>query len=96
MVTINEALKLLDAGFSVEDIRAMDAPPEQPAQEPKQEPKQEPQTDPRIDALTTSVEKLVGIVGKMPFFASMGEPQNVNDSADTILASIINPPSINK
>lgn len=100
MVTIADALKLLEAGFSVDDIRAMDAPPEQPApeqkQEQKQEPKQELQPDPRIDALTSSVEKLVGIVGKMPFFASMGEPQNVNDSADAVLASIINPPDINK
>lgn len=95
MVTISEALKLIEAGFSVEDIRAMDTPAEQPKPEQKQEPKQEPtpeqKADTRIDALTTSVEKLVGIVGKMPFFANMGEPKSVNDSADEVLASIINP-----
>lgn len=88
MVTVAQALELLGAGFSVDDIRAMDTPTEQ---EPKQEPKQEPEADPRIDALTATVEKLVDVVGKMPFYASMGTP-NTDADADAILASIINPP----
>ena len=89
MVTINEALKLIEAGFSVEDIRAMDSADTKPEQKPEQKP--EIKDDPRISALTDTVEKLVDVVGKMPFFASMGEVSAEKD-ADAILASIINPP----
>lgn len=108
MVTIADALKLLEAGFSVEDIRAMDKPPKEEAPEKKpeqkpeqkqeqkqeQKPEQKPEqnSDPRIDALAESVEKLVNIVGKLPFNFSMGDFEKDND-ADAILASIINPTS---
>ena len=92
MVTIKEALSLLEAGFTVEDIRAMDtAPDPKPDDEQKPDPKPEQKPDPRIDALTSTIEKLVETVGKMPFFASMGQPSSDSDT-DAILASIINPP----
>lgn len=101
MVSIKEAIALLEAGFTVEDIRAMDAPPADPEQkeeqkedqkkEQKEDQKKEQKTDPRIDALTSTVEKLVDVVGKMPFFASMGDYGKENDT-DAVLASIINPP----
>ena len=92
MVTIADALKLLEAGFSVEDIRAMDTPPKdgEQKQEQKPEQKQEQTSDPRIDALAASVEKLVDVVGKLPFNFSMGD-FNKEQDADAILASIINP-----
>ena len=102
MVTINEALELIKAGFSVDDIRAMDSKPaeeKKPEQEQKpaeeKKPEQEQKSDPRIDALTASVEKLVDVVGKMPFFASMGTP-SADADADSVLASIINPPTKEK
>ena len=92
MVTIADALKLLEAGFSVEDIRAMDTLPKdgEQKQEQKPEQKQEQTSDPRIDALAASVEKLVDVVGKLPFNFSMGD-FNKEQDADAILASIINP-----
>lgn len=95
MVTINEALELINAGFSVEDIRAMDSKPKEeqkPEQKPKEEqkPEQKPnEFDARLEKLTGVVENLVETVGKLPFSFSMGD--NGGASTDSILASIINP-----
>lgn len=95
MVTINEALELIKAGFSVEDIRAMDSKPaedKKPEQEPKHEPEKKTDTnefDARLEKLTVVVENLVETVGKLPFSFSMGD--NGGASTDSILASIINP-----
>ena len=100
MVTISEALELIKAGFSVEDIRAMDSKPKQ--EEQKQEQKQEQKTeqkqeqketsafDERLDKLTGAVENLVETVGKLPFSFSMGDYAKEND-VNTILGTIINP-----
>lgn len=99
MVTINEALELLKAGFTVEDIRAMDAKPEQkqeqqPEQQSEQKPEQKPEQggayDARLDKLTGIVENLVETVGKLPFSFSMGDYSKEND-VNSVLASIINP-----
>lgn len=96
MVNINEALELIKAGFSVEDIRAMDSKPEQeqkPEQKPEEQPKPEQKPnefDTRLDKLTGVVENLVETVGKLPFSFSMGDYVK-QDSADSVLASIINP-----
>ena len=95
MVTINEALELIKAGFSVEDIRAMDSKPaeeKKPEQEQKQEQEKKPEAnefDARLEKLTGVVENLVETVGKLPFSFSMGD--NGSASTDSILASIINP-----
>lgn len=95
MVTINEALELIKAGFSVEDIRAMDSKPtdeKKPKQEQKHEQEQKPEAsefDARLEKLTGVVENLVETVGKLPFSFSMGD--NSGASTDSILASIINP-----
>ena len=85
MVTINDALELIKAGFTVEDIRAMDT-------EPEQKPEQKPENsfDARIDKLTGIVENLVETVGKLPFSYSMGDYAKEND-VNAVLASIINP-----
>ena len=97
MVTIAEALELIKAGFSVDDIRAMDSKPEQkeeqkPEQKEEQKPEQENKTnfDARLDKLTGVVENLVETVGKLPFSFSMGDYAKETD-VNSVLASIINP-----
>lgn len=100
MVTISDALKLIEAGFSVEDIRAMDTPAEQPKpeqkleqeQKPEQKPEKEQKTDfdMRLDKLTSVVENLVETVGKLPFSFSMGD-YTKEDDVNSVLAAIINP-----
>ena len=92
MVTISEALELIKAGFSVEDIRAMDSKPKQEEQKPeqKQEQKETSAFDERLDKLTGVVENLVETVGKLPFSFSMGDYAKEND-VNTILGTIINP-----
>lgn len=59
-MTVEEMLKLIDAGFTAEDIRAMkqkpaDDPAPAPAPDPKPDPKQEPDKKPE----PTESEKLL-------------------------------------
>ena len=45
-MTTNEVLKLIDAGFTAEEIRKMDVPADAPASAPEPEPAPEPASDP--------------------------------------------------
>ena len=73
-MTGDQVLKLLESGFTVDEIRKMQEPAPEPQQDPQPEPQkeQEPEperqqetapepheTDKRLDALETSIAKLV-------------------------------------
>lgn len=98
-----EVLKLIDAGFTSEEIRKMMTEETPDAQEPKQEPKQESEapaedhTQPGLDAMTA----LNTILGKMNDKLDQIQRSNIiNDassagtdkqSADDILQELIYP-----
>ena len=108
-MNVNDILKLVNAGFSKDEISAMisaepgpklEGPaPKQPEPTPKQEeptPKQEePKQESSVDfsGLNAAIETLTKkIQGINIAAAELPEPESVQDKADRILASIINPP----
>lgn len=115
-MNVNDILKLVNAGFSKDEISAMisaepgpklegpapkqpEPAPKQPEPAPKQEapaPKQEePKQESSVDfsGLNAAIETLTKkIQGINIAAAELPEPESVQDKADRILASIINPP----
>ena len=102
MANANELLKLIDAGFSADEIRAMGLLAERsedPAPEPDPapadpEPKPAP-ADPSPalqDKVLEKLEALTGMISKA-LVVSTGRPTPSQDSADDILASIFYPKS---
>ena len=94
-MNVNDILKLVNAGFSKDEISAMISAEPGPKQEepaPKQEePKQESSVD--FSGLNAAIETLTKkIQGINIAAAELPEPESVQDKADRILASIINPP----
>lgn len=100
MITVGEAVELLKAGFTMDDIKSMESwqaeqehkkkEQEQPPEQKKEQKDEENAFDVRLNKLTGLVENLVETVGKLPFSFSMG--MNEEQNVDNILASIINPP----
>ena len=81
---IKDVIALAHAGFTVAQIAAMNQPQIQPQPQPQ------PQNDP-INALLTQMGILTNTVQNMNINNSaMPQPE----SADQILASIINPPNV--
>lgn len=71
-MNLNEIFKLIDAGFTKQDILALAGsqqtetktePKEEPKPEPKQEPKEEPKTEPKPEPQETETDKLVKALG---------------------------------
>ena len=101
-MNVNDILKLVNAGFSKDEISAMisaEPGPKQAEPAPKQEepaPKQEePKQESSVDfsGLNAAIETLTKkIQGINIAAAELPEPESVQDKADRILASIINPP----
>lgn len=95
---INNIIKLLDAGFTKDDIiKLIAAQPaaEEPAQEPEPIPEVKPVTEPAADPMADLLAEIRGMRADM-------QKQNINrdalqvsnvDKAVDILGSIINPPT---
>ena len=87
----SEIIALATAGYTAEQIAAIaKADKEQPEQQPEQQPGQQPGQQPdgyadlmgKLDALTTQIQQL----------AILQSAQPREESADDILANIIDPP----
>ena len=103
-MTLDQTLKLIDAGYTKEEILAMDADnmpeteddqvvPEmvQPGPEPVQEPKAEPVTeDPQIKQLTKQINDLVSAIQRSNLLHSQ-QPQQPEKTAEDVLAEVIRP-----
>ncbi len=95
---INNIIKLLDAGFTKDDIIKLTAAQpaaEEPTQEPEPIPEVKPVTEPAADPMADLLAEIRGMRADM-------QKQNINrdalqvsnvDKAVDILGSIINPPT---
>ena len=102
MANANELLKLIDAGFTADEIRAMGLlaeRPEDPALEPDPAPADPDPEDPEPktaapvqDKVLEKLEALTGMISKA-LVVSTGRKTPSQDSADDILASIFYPKS---
>lgn len=96
MLTIEDTLKLIDAGYTAEQIRAMQPqePQEPQPQEPQEPQPQEPQEPQPLTAadLAPVVEAIEGLRKdfKSANLAAAQQPQN-RQGVDEVLASIIAP-----
>lgn len=96
MMTIEDTLKLIDAGYTAEQIRAMQPqePQEPQPQEPQEPQPQEPQEPQPLTAadLAPVLEAIAELKGdiKSANLAAAQQPQN-RQGVDEVLASIIAP-----
>ena len=98
----DDIIKLLDAGFTRDEILNITSEPEQVDQEPEQTDQEPEQTDPEPiqDVLAEVMTQLKGAVEDMKkeFTAMniMNSRQEDDKTGDDIIANIINPPKYNK
>lgn len=86
----NEIIKLLDAGYSREEILQMDAKEPEPAPEPEPEP--EPSPDPTADIMTEVKEMFAEMRKELTAMNIMNSRlQDDHTEPEDILANIINP-----
>ena len=111
-MTGDQVLKLLESGFTAEEIRKMQEPAPEPQkdpqpepqkdQEPAPEPKKEPEpseTEKRLGALETSIEKLVKTLqeSNLKKASFNSDPaDSLEAQTDKIMASIMRPEPIKK
>lgn len=100
---MNSILKLVDAGFSKDEIMAMNSqepdqepdqtPDQEPDQEPDQKPAQEPTQDPTVMDAIALLTKQVEALTKAQQSANRNQTnlQRVTQNTDDILANLINP-----
>ena len=89
MVTLNDIIKLTDAGFTVDEIKGMiNAEAEAQAAPPEAEKPQTDATDEKINKLADSIDKLGSLILQSNINKS-NMPEK--DTAQDILANIINP-----
>ena len=88
----NEIIKLLDAGYSREEILQMDAKEPEPAPEPEPEPAPEPEQV-SMDAIMTEVKDMFAEMRKELTAMNIMNSRLQDDHAEPedILANIINP-----
>ena len=100
-MTVNEIMRLLDAGYTKEEIAALTSDPEpeqkpEPEEKPEPEPKPEPaedQTGTRLDALEKSIASLIKTI-QVSNVNNKSIPTLPADSTkivDDAMASIIRP-----
>ena len=96
-MTGDQVLKLLESGFTVDEIRKMQETAPEPQPDPQPEPQKEPEpseTDKRLDALETSISKLVKTLQESNLKNSsfQSDPaDSLEAQTDKIMASIIRP-----
>lgn len=89
-MTKEDILTLAKAGFSAAQIAALNAV--QKAPEPVKEPEKAPEKTPDDAALNKLMEELTGIKADIKASNLAGASQPEPETADSILAAIINPP----
>lgn len=99
----DEVLKLIDAGFTRDEIIAMDTPGEAaPAPEKEEDPEETPSSAPANDPTKEFTTALNGILDsfktvvddiKKANIANSEMPAGKSESAEELLASIIAPPA---
>ena len=97
-----EIIRLLDAGYSREEIMSMQETPADPQQDPPADPQQDPPADPPQDDMKLMINEMRDAFAEMKkeitalnIMTSRQPPEDVKTGED-ILASIINPTNIKK
>ena len=93
-----EIIKLLDAGYSRDEIMSMQEAPQDPPQENTQDPPQEtPQDDMKlmINEMRDAFAEMKKEITALNIMTSRQPPEDVK-TGEEILASIINPTNIKK
>ena len=88
----NEIIKLLDAGYSREEILKMDSKEPEPAPEPEPEPTPEPAPDPTAAIMTEVKDMFAEMRKELTAMNIMNSRlQDDRNEPEDILANIINP-----
>lgn len=88
----NEIIKLLDAGYSREEILQMDSKEPEPAPEPEPEPASEPAPDPTAAIMTEVKDMFAEMRKELTAMNIMNSRlQDDHNEPEDILANIINP-----
>lgn len=88
----NEIIKLLDAGYSREEILQMDSKEPEPAPEPEPEPAPEPAPDPTAAIMTEVKDMFAEMRKELTAMNIMNSRlQDDHNEPEDILANIINP-----
>ena len=91
-MTKEEILTLAGAGFTAKQIAALNALGLQ--QDPKPEPKAEPVKPSEDPAIQKLIEEVTGVKAAIQNGNIVNSTQKEPETADSILASIINPPTV--
>lgn len=88
-MNIEQIIKMIDAGYTKEEIQKMTQPEPEPKQEPKQEPKAEPKQEPKAadDPVLKELQDLKKAVYAMNIMQSSQLPKS--ESVDDILAKAL-------
>ena len=99
MLNTETVLKLIDKGFTHDEIMAMENQKEEPKTEPKEEPKEEPKTEPKQEVTGQQILEAILALGKQ---VQTGQAQGARLpelkelTADDVLAQMIRPTGGNK
>lgn len=105
MLNTETVLKLIDKGFTHDEIMAMENQKEEPKTEPKEEPKEEPKTEPKTEPQTQKEEPKQDVTGQQILEAilALGKqvqtgqaqgarlPELKDITADDVIAQMIRP-----
>lgn len=92
-MTKEEILTLAGAGFTAKQIAALNALGLQQDPKPKQDPKPEPKKSDEDPAIQKLIEEVTGVKAAIQNGNILNSNQKEPETADSILASIINPPT---
>lgn len=89
----NEIIKLLDAGYTREEILQMDTKEPEPEPAPEPEPSPEPEPAPSMDSIMTDVKDMFAEMRKELTAMNImnSRLQDDHNEPEDILANIINP-----
>ena len=94
MLNTETVLKLIDKGFTHDEIMAMENKTEEPKTEPKEEPKEEPKTEPKQEVTGQQILEAILALGKQ---VQTGQAQGArlpelkDITADDVIAQMIRP-----
>ena len=98
-MTINELMKLVDAGFTKQEILQLAGAAQEPKEDPKPEPKEDPKPEPAPQPEPQQAYDMAALLAKMDEMTKAVQASNLAasrqpapETADDILAAIIRPP----
>ena len=94
MLNTETVLKLIEKGFTHDEIMAMENPQTDPKTEPKEDPKEDPKEEPKQDVTGKDILNAILALGKqVQSTQAMGQrlPELKDLTADDVVAQLIRP-----